>query len=131
MSNSYHPFSDLIDIQSDTASDGTSCCRIEAQEKHRNPQHVVHGGVIYSLADTGMGLALYPLLTPEEYCATIEIKMTYFAPVYEGEMVCHTQVIKKGKRIALLESTVMVNDELVAKASGSYSIFKPNHKSTK
>lgn len=129
MSNSYHPFADLIDVITDSHSDGKSRCRIISKEKHNNPQHVVHGGVIYSLADTGMGSALYPLLTSEEYCATIEIKITYFAPVYEGEMICDTEVIKKGKRVALLESTIHVNDELVAKASGSYSIFKPNQKS--
>ncbi len=88
-----------------------------------NPHQVVHGGVPYSMADTGMGAAVYLSLDPGYLCATVEIKMTYFKPVYSGEIVCETKIINKGKRLVALESFITNNGQLVAKASGTYCIF--------
>ncbi|MFZ1866785.1 MAG: PaaI family thioesterase, partial [Polyangiales bacterium] len=58
-----------------------------------------------------------------ESCATVEIKIVYLASAREGELVCETRVIRKGSRIAVLESEVFTGDRLVAKALGTYSIF--------
>lgn len=88
-----------------------------------NPHGVVHGAVAYALADTGMGAALYTLLGPEESCATIEIKIVYLASAREGELVCETKVVRKGSRVAVLESEVFASDRLIAKALGTYSIL--------
>jgi acyl-CoA thioesterase len=89
-----------------------------------NPHGVAHGAVAYALADTGMGAALYTLLEPGESCATIEIKIVYLASAREGELVCETKVIRKGSRVAVLESEVFESNRLVAKALGTYSILR-------
>jgi acyl-CoA thioesterase len=75
------------------------------------------------MADTGMGAALYSLLEEKELCATIEVKISYFKPVKEGVLICNTKVIHKGRSISALESEIMNNEKLVAKASGTFSIF--------
>jgi acyl-CoA thioesterase len=82
----------------------------------------VHGAVAYALADSGMGGALYTLLEKGESCATIEIKIVYLSSVREGDLVCNTRVVRKGSRVAVLESDVFESDRLVAKALGTYSI---------
>ncbi|MCP4316284.1 MAG: PaaI family thioesterase [Hyphomicrobiales bacterium] len=41
-----------------------------------NPRNVVHGGVIYALADTGMGAALYRMLDEGKSCATINCSIS-------------------------------------------------------
>ncbi len=89
-----------------------------------NPHAVVHGGVPYSMADTGMGAAVYLSLDPGYLCATVEIKMAYFKPVYSGEIVCETKIVNKGKRLVALESVISNQERVVAKASGTYCIFK-------
>ena len=120
-----HPFAELIGLVFDSHGPGGSVCRIEAHERLYNPQNVVHGGVLYALADTGMGGALYPLLEAGAYCATIEIKITYFKPITGGTIECSSKLINKGKTIASLESEIRNQGRLAAKASGSFSIFKP------
>ena len=127
MDYSDHPFADLIDMTYGETEEGGSVCLVPVSKKLMNPQKVVHGGVIYSMADTGMGMALYPLLNTDEFCATVEIKITYFSAVYDGEMRCDTTILKKGKRMAFMESTISANDTVIAKASGSFSIFKPSN----
>jgi len=121
-----HPFADLLDLAFEEHGDGTSLCTLAVHHGLFNPQNVVHGGVLYSLADTGMGGAIHPLLQENEYCATVEIKISYFKPVYAGVLECKTTVINKGKRIASLESEIWNEGKLVAKASGSFAIFAPS-----
>lgn len=90
---------------------------------HMNPHGVVHGAVLYALADQGMGAALYSLLGDSESCATIEIKIVYLAPVRGGAIECVSTVLNKGRRVAVLESEVRAAGKLVAKALGTFAIF--------
>jgi acyl-CoA thioesterase len=76
------------------------------------------------MADTGMGGALYSIMEPDELCASIEINMVYFRAVISGALTCDTRVIHRGKRIATLESEVYNDGSLIAKALGTFSIFK-------
>jgi acyl-CoA thioesterase len=120
-----HPFGELIGLVFEEMNAGNSLCRLDVSETLFNPHNVMHGGVLYTMADTGMGGALYPLLKEGELCATVEIKITYFKAVREGSLECRSLVVNKGKTIASLESEILNDQKLVAKAYGTYSIFKP------
>lgn len=123
-SKGFNPFGELIGLKFTTFEQGYSQCVLEVNEKLLNPHKVLHGGVIYSMADTGMGGALYPFLEEGELCATIEIKIVYFAAVTSGMLTCDTKVVHRGKKIATLESEIENDGRPVAKALGTYSIFK-------
>ena len=121
---SAHPFADLLGLSVDSKQSGKSTCTIAFTERLLNPNNVVHGGVIYSMADTGMGGALMSLLGDGQLCATIEIKIMYLKPAGHHDLVCNTEVIKQGRRVALLESEVFSGGELIAKATGSFAVFE-------
>lgn len=110
----------LIGLEMDERGDGMSRCRLEVGERHMNP----HGGVLYAMADTGMGAAVYSRLAPEESCATIELKMVYLAPVRGGVLECTTRLVQRSRRIAVLESEVWNDERLAAKALGTFAIFE-------
>jgi len=120
----FHPFGDLIGLQFVKREGGQSQCVLKVEQRLLNPHGVVHGGVMYAMADTGMGGAMYSVMEKDEMCATIEIKITYFKAVKEGSLICDTRIINRGKRIAALESEITGGGRLVAKASGTYSIFR-------
>ena len=124
----HHPFADLIGLSIDEQRAGYGRCSLAVSDKHLNPHRVVHGAVIYALADTGMGLALYPTLTEGELCATIEIKINYFKPVTTGPLHCVTEVLNRGRTVATIESKVYVGATLVAQANGNYAIFRPSRR---
>lgn len=90
---------------------------------HLNPHGVVHGAVLYALADQGMGAAVFSLLGEAESCATIEVKIVYLAPVRSGRIECESTVLNRGRRVAVLESEVRSGGKLVAKALGTFAIF--------
>jgi acyl-CoA thioesterase len=99
----HHPFAELIGLTVEDQRSGFSKCSVVVAAHHLNPHKVVHGAVIYALADTGMGIALYPTLGKGEICATIEIKINYFKPVATGQITCTTELVNRGKTVANLE----------------------------
>lgn len=105
-------------------SPGRCVLKVQVQAMHMNPHGVVHGAVPYAMADSGMGAAAYTTMVEGESCATIEINMVYIAPIREGEIVCETRVVNRGKSIAVLESDIHNNGRLAARALGTYSIFQ-------
>lgn len=120
-----HPFADLIALRTEAQGPGTSRLALSVTADHLNPHRVVHGAVVYAMADTGMGAALYPTLAAGEICATIEIKINYFKPITEGTLECKTELVNRGKTIANLESRIYLGTVLVAQANGNYAIFRP------
>ena len=125
-----HPFAELIDLHTEEHRAGFSRLGLTVTTDHLNPHRVVHGAVVYAMADTGMGAALYPTLAAGEICATIEIKINYFKPISEGRLSCVTEIVNRGKTIANLESRVYLDSLLVAQANGNYAIFTPRKAST-
>jgi len=124
LSKRFNPFGELIGLNFTTYQDGLSQCILDVGEKHLNPYGTLHGGVVYAMADTCMVAALYTLLNEREGCTTVEIKVTYLKAVLSGTLKCNTKVIHRGERIAFLESEVMNEESLVAKATGTFAIFK-------
>jgi acyl-CoA thioesterase len=117
------PFVDHVGIRIEQMHAGESLLSLELQACHFNSNGVVHGGVLFTLADTGMGAALLSTLSPIESCATIEVKINYFRPVVEGPLSCRTEIVHRGRRTASLESTLLSDGKTVAKASGTFAIF--------
>ncbi len=118
-------FFEMIGLEFTKLGDGQSQCKLEVSDKLFNPQKVLHGGVVYAMADTGMGGAMYSVMEKDELCATIELKISYFRAVRSGTLVCDTKIINRGKSVAFLESEIKNGDDLVAKANGTFSVFVP------
>jgi len=119
----FNPFGDMLGIVFTDYGDGRSRCELEVRQELVNPHGVLHGGVIYSMADFGMGAAVYSTLADEELCATVEIKISYFSGVKAGRLVCDSEVIDRRRRIATIESEIRNGGELVAKALGTFYIY--------
>ena len=122
-SKGFNPFGELIGLTFEEFGDGSSRCALEVTDELLNPHGVVHGGAIYSMADTGMGAALYSAIEEEELCTTIEIKISYLRAVKSGRLVCDTRVLSRTRKVAVLESEIRSGEKLVAKASGTFFVY--------
>jgi len=118
-----HPFAGLIGLSVTGAAAGEASGELMLAEKHLNPQNVAHGGVVYALADTVMGGALRSMLSEEQSCATLEIKITYFRPAFDGELICTASVDHCGKRFAHISARVEGGNKLIALATGNFAIL--------
>jgi acyl-CoA thioesterase len=120
----FSPFRELVGATFTKVENGYSQCVLEIDAKHLNPYGTAHAGVAFTLADSGMGIALWSCIDEDEGCATIENQIVYFLPVKSGTLTCETKLIHRSKRIATLESEIINDGQVVAKAIGTWSIFK-------
>lgn len=117
-----NPFGRLIGLHFSSWGGGQSVCHLEVTPALLNPNGVLHGAAIYTMADTGMGGALVSVLDAGQLCTTVEIKISYFRAVVAGTLRCHSRMVHQGKRIAFLEATVYHEEALIAQATGTFAI---------
>ena len=118
------PLGDMLGIVREAQEPGRCRMHMTVDPAWYNPNGVLHGGTIYTLIDYSMGGAVQPNLPDGQHCATIEVKVSYLAPVREGRLTVETEVVRQGRNIAFLESKVRDDaGRLVATGSGSMFIF--------
>lgn len=122
LADDWHPFGHLIGLEFSGWGEGQSHCHLEVRPVLHNPNGVLHGAVIYAMADTGMGGALVSILKAGQVCTTVEIKISYFQAVLVGWLHCDARVVQKRKRLAFLEADIYQNDVLIAQATGTFAI---------
>jgi len=104
--------------------DDVETVRVTIRPDLINAGGLLSGVVAYALVDYSMGSALWAQTTEEEGIATINIAINYVQTATEGDLVCHSTVDRRNRRVAVLRSEVHHEDgRLLATAVGSYSIF--------
>ncbi|GMK39560.1 thioesterase [Paenibacillus sp. CCS19] len=94
--------------------------RLECTERHLNMGGIVHGGVLASLLDNTMGLALM-VTFPGEMIVTAQLNIHYLAPSQGGELRCEASMVHRSRRTATMEGHIYGRDgELLAWASGAF-----------
>lgn len=116
-------FANLVGLRPVQLDEGRAVFAVDLRPAHLNPNGVVHGGVVYTLADTAMGAALVSRLGPGERCATLEIKINYVAPAVAGVIECEARLVERTRRIGVLEARVSDGEgRLIAIATGSFYV---------
>src|SRR3954467_10931012 len=87
---------------------------------------VVHGGVIYTLADTVAAHAVLTMIYPKEWCTTVEQKINFLRPAINGSIVGHGKVLHAGKRIMYAEAEILNEaGDLIAKSAATIMRLTP------
>lgn len=96
----------LLGMKIVRSQDGIGQVAIEVDKRLMHPQQMVHGGVIFTLADTAMSMALLSLIPPGTPFGTIEAKINYLLPVGEGELLAEGRLVHEGGSTAVMQATV-------------------------
>jgi acyl-CoA thioesterase len=118
----------LLGMQIVTAESGIGRVSIQIDERLMHPQQIVHGGVIFTLADTAMSMALISVLPVGTPFGTLEAKINYLLPVHKGELLAEGKIVHKGRSTAVLEATVFNKIEgeqhAIARVLGTFNIAR-------
>jgi uncharacterized protein (TIGR00369 family) len=114
------PIGRLLDMRMVEIEPGRAVFVLEAGPQHASPLGTVHGGIICDVADAAMGCAHASLLDEGETFATIELKINFLKPVWEGPLTAVGSVVKAGRTVGLVECRVTDSgDSLVAYATST------------
>jgi acyl-CoA thioesterase len=122
------PFWELLGIEVVEMEEGYAKLVMPFHEKLTQPFGIVHGGAIFSLADSAAAIAIVRTVEPGRRFVTVEMKINYLAPVNEGVMEAKAKVLRKGKRIIPIDIDVINNGALIAKAISTYIILDESKK---
>ena len=116
----------LLSMKIERAQDGVGQVRIQIDERLMHPQQMVHGGVIFTIADTAMSMALLSMLPPGTPFGTIEAKINYLRPASAGELLAEGTILHLGGSTAVIEAAVYniltEQRQLIAKLLGTFYI---------
>jgi uncharacterized protein (TIGR00369 family) len=115
------PIAGLLGLNIKSVQSGYSEVEMEMTGDHANTMGTLHGGIYCALADTAMGVAFATMLGEGETLTTLELKINYLKPVWNGKVVAKGKVVKKGRMTGLVECDVLdENAQLVARASSTF-----------
>jgi acyl-CoA thioesterase len=83
-------------------------------ESNFNPTKTLHGGTIFTLADTlATGCCIYSYSKP---ATTTSSHIQFLKPVKKGKVIAEAKALRMGKKIAVWEVKCFLNGELIANA---------------
>lgn len=110
------PFFQLIGFEVLDFGPGFSKTRIALRDELKNPNGVVHGGVIATLIDAGITQAMLMTDAYQEIretkgmMTTLDLRVKYLRPLSAGSLTCSAEVPRIGKRIAHASALVTGDD---------------------
>ncbi|MFT7611348.1 MAG: hypothetical protein ACI9J3_000291 [Parvicellaceae bacterium] len=100
---------------------------MEITEQHLSSPKTCHGGAISGMMDSVIGTtALSLAFTEGNLVSTVEFKINYFKPVYEGDTLVGTGTVEfKGKSLMVACGKIVKkgSGDLVAMAQGTFNIY--------
>jgi uncharacterized protein (TIGR00369 family) len=103
---------------------GTCEVEIDVEERHHNLIGMAHGGVVSTLADTSIGLAVRTTLADGSRHVTTQLTVTYLEKVEGGKLTAHGRSVRSGRRFAYGEADVEdAGGRLVARASATFAVI--------
>jgi len=114
------PIGELLGLQMLEVSPGKAVFGLHASRKHTNPMGTLHGGVLCDLGDAAMGCAVATTLDEGQSYTTIELKINFFKPVWEGPLTAKAAVVRRTRKVAYAEAEVLdASGSMVAKLNSS------------
>ncbi|MGQ9571732.1 MAG: PaaI family thioesterase [Dehalococcoidia bacterium] len=123
------PFWLLLGVTIDEIGEGRCRLRLPLTEGVRNfASGPAHGGVLSSLIDVAVAVALDSLYLPDMAGhTTIELSVSFLEAASSGTVFAEGRIVRVGRTIAVGEAEVRTDDgKLVAVGRASYMIFRRN-----
>lgn len=100
------PFASSFGVELAAVAPGEAVFRCSPDESLLNPVGLVHGGVLCTLLDSAMGVAVQTQVDAGVGYATIELKVSFLRPLpIDGqEMEVRGRVLKLGRKVAFAEA---------------------------
>jgi uncharacterized protein (TIGR00369 family) len=98
---------------------GTIRMAYEGTQAFTNPSGQIQGGIVASMLDDTMALALLSMLDEDEFAPTLELKVNFISPARIGRLESAGKVLSKGKSVCVIEGELRQEKRLVAKSTAT------------
>ena len=115
------PFAKLLGIEVDSVEPGHAVLSMKLRHEHMRNNAIAHGGVIATLIDSAMAIAIMALLEENERTVTVDLTIHYLRPVPEGSTKASARVVRAGRRVVTVSAELFDGEgKLAATAISTY-----------
>lgn len=124
MTELVRPYHDLLGFHAEPVdAPGTSRLRFEPRRELQNSRGDIHGGVVASLLDAAMSIAVRSGLPEGDGCATVSMTVNYVLPA-RGTLIVSGHVLRSGRTLASAEAVATdAEGRVVAHAIGTMRVI--------
>jgi acyl-coenzyme A thioesterase 13 len=99
---------------------------LRVEEKHLNTRGVAHGGMLVTVADSALGIAIARLRTPPDPMVTVNLTADFADAARAGDWLeARVEVQKLGKRLGFASCHLWVGEKRILRASGIFAHVAP------
>lgn len=128
------PFMSLVGGEVETMEEGRVVLTITLEERHMNPNGVLHGGVLTTLMDEATGKSVITIRGMEAMMAaplaTVDMNMSFLSGARPGDVLeCEGRAIRVGKSVCFAEGEVRRRGkgDIVAKGRFTFVVVSPRN----
>ena len=94
-----------------------------AEDRHGNPQGVVHGGMLMTLVDAVMGIAVWRAIGKRR-CATISLNCSFVASGQVDDWLeASAEVVRRGRVVVFMRGDIHAGDRRLITADGVWKVL--------
>ena len=103
-------------------SPGGAIVRLDADHRHLRPGGTISGPTLFNLADMAGYILVLSHTGPEALSVTTSVTINFMRKALPGPIDAHSRILKLGRSLMVYEVSIMDGGEMVAHATGTYSI---------
>lgn len=104
--------------------DGPSRFAFLADKRHTNVHGIVHGGMLMTFADTGLGITVSEAMGRQP-CVTIQFGMQFLDAVRPGDLVeLDAEVLRRSPSVVFVRGTLRCGERRVASVEGVWKLIR-------
>jgi len=116
-------FAERLGAEVSATGEGEATVRFEAREEHLNPAGTLHGGVLATLVDTAMGMAVRTATGDDDVPATSQLTVTYLRPGKPGPVSVRAQVRTRGEHLTVCDADVEQDGHDLVHAVATFAVL--------
>jgi uncharacterized protein (TIGR00369 family) len=116
-------FAERLGAVAEAAEDGSARISFQAKDEHLNQAGTLHGGVLATLVDTAMGVAVRSVTDEGDVPATSQLTVTYLRPGKPGELEVTAKVRTRGEHLTVCEAEVEQDGRSLVHAVATFALL--------
>jgi uncharacterized protein (TIGR00369 family) len=116
------PFYGWLGMRAESDAPGTARVTLSFREELAQRYGGVHGGVLMTLADSAISVALATTFEGAETTTTVQVSVQFVAPAGKADLVAEAKLTEKGRKLAFVECSITAEARTVLRAHGVLKI---------
>ena len=118
------PYVKLLGMKVVELAEGYARVTIPVDQRLDSRNQALHGGVLSSLADTAIAMAVFTVIKPAQTPVTIELNINYLKPLQGPQAIAEARIISKGRTIVVGDIDITDNTgRMIAKSRATYAVL--------